>query len=192
MNPTNKSSIVAKCVGIVDLLADGNRAMGFTEIVERSGLVKSSAHRILGILVSEKLIELNPGDKKYWLGPKMMNWAVSVWHHADIQQAVTNELDELAESCRHNVALAVLGDKGVLYLRTVETYQLRYVPKAGEQAPPTLFSGWQGDCGLPAESKTQFIDCRNRFGKIHREHDHRQASFCSGAGASRQRRFCKK
>lgn len=135
MKPANQSSIVSKCVRILDLLADGNGALGFSEIVERSGFAKSSTHRILSILLGENLIELDLRDKKYRLGPKIMNWAVTAWHRTDIQQAATNELGELAESCGHNVALAIPDENSVLILRSIENYQLRYVPKAGDRAP---------------------------------------------------------
>ena len=135
MKSTNQSSIVSKCVRILDLLASGTGAMGFSEIVERSGFVKSSTHRVLSVLLGENLIELDPRGKKYRLGPKIMSWAVSAWHRTDIQRAATDELDDLAQSCGHNVGLAIADEKAALIIRSIENYRLRYVPKVGDRVP---------------------------------------------------------
>jgi len=135
MNASKQSSIVSKCIRVVDLVAESKSALGFTEVVEQSGYAKSSTHRVLGILQSEGLIELDQYNKTYRLGPKVMRWASNSWRKSDIQQSATGLLDELAEFSGSNVALAIPDDDGALILRTVENYYLSYVPKAGDCSP---------------------------------------------------------
>ena len=65
MARASESSIVAKCAIVVDLLSNARRPLGFKEITEASGLVKSSAHRILSVLLSEDLVEYDPLKKVY-------------------------------------------------------------------------------------------------------------------------------
>ena len=49
--------IVAKCALVIDILSNARRPLGLKEITESSGMVKSSAHRILSVLLSEELVE---------------------------------------------------------------------------------------------------------------------------------------
>ena len=134
MSATKSSSIVSKCNRVLDLIASSSTPLGFSDIVAQSGLVKSSAHRILAILQHESLISLDSRGKHYHLGPRLMLWAQRIWQGSDIQQAASEELDGLARTSGHNVALAVADDAGAIYLRTVNNYELRYVAKAGERA----------------------------------------------------------
>lgn len=135
MKASNQSSIVSKCTQVLDLVAESKSALGFTEIVEQSGYAKSSAHRILGILQSEDLIELDQHNKTYRLGPKIMRWASNSWHKSDIQQAATGVLEELAGLSSSNVALAIRDADEVLILRTVDRYYVSYVPRPGDRGP---------------------------------------------------------
>ena len=134
MSATKPSSIVTKCNQVLDLIAASSEPLGFSDIVNQSGLVKSSAHRILSILQHENLVSLDSRSKRYGLGPRLMLWAQKVWQGSDIQQAAFDELDALARTSAHNVALAVADESGAVYLRTVNNYELRYVAKAGERA----------------------------------------------------------
>ncbi|MDH3743043.1 MAG: IclR family transcriptional regulator, partial [Hyphomicrobiales bacterium] len=111
------------------------------------------------ILLAENLIELDPRDKKYRLGPRIMNWAASAWHRTDIQQAAADELDQLAQSCGHNVALAIPADKAVLILRSIENYQIRYVPKVGDRAPVHCTALGKAIAAFqPAAQRSKLID----------------------------------
>ena len=69
MPRSSESSIVAKCAQVIDLLSNARRPLGFKEITETSGMVKSSAHRILSVLLSEELVEYDQSKKVYRIGP---------------------------------------------------------------------------------------------------------------------------
>jgi len=134
MTGAKQSSIVSKCVRILDLLAEASASPGFSEIVDRCGYAKSSTHRILGILLEQGMIE-QAADKTYRLGPRVLSWAVKAWHGNNIQQAALGELENLSAAIGHNVALAIHDDIGVLYLRTVNQYRLQYVAQVGDHSP---------------------------------------------------------
>ena len=103
---TQQSSIVTKCTEVLDILAQAGRPLGFTEIVQESGFVKSSTHRVLGVLKSEGLVETQ--GRNYLLGPKILNWAARAWHQTDLQQVVSGELEALSEATGQNAALAII------------------------------------------------------------------------------------
>jgi DNA-binding IclR family transcriptional regulator len=135
MTKPPQSSIVSKCAAILDILAASGKPLGFTDIVNQSGFVKSSTHRILGILQSEGLVIADGGSRSYRLGPRLVQWAARAWHKSDLQQAAGVELEALARDSGQNVALAVRDGDRALYLRTVDNQQIRYVARAGEHSP---------------------------------------------------------
>ena len=79
MARASESSIVAKCTAVVDLLSNARRPLGFKEITESSGLLKSSAHRILSVLLSEELVEYDQLTKVYRVGPRLNAWSRAIW-----------------------------------------------------------------------------------------------------------------
>ncbi len=135
MASVNQSSIVSKCTRILDLMAAARRPLSFSQIVQRSGFVKSSTHRILSILVGEGLAEYHEQSKAYRLGPKLVTWARSAWRRTDIQQIASLELETLCEQTGMNVALSIQDNDSVLYLRTIDNLPVRYAAHMGEHAP---------------------------------------------------------
>ena len=135
MVAANPSSVVSKCTRILDLLAEAQRPLSFTEIARQSGFVKSSTHRILAILQSEGLAEFDQRSRAYRMGPKLIAWAMNAWHKTDLQQNAAAELEHLCTTTGYNVALAIRDDDSVLYLRVLDSFPVRHAAKAGEHAP---------------------------------------------------------
>lgn len=134
MKSAGQSSIIAKSTRILDLLAESGGDLGFSDIVNRTGLVKSSTHRILSNLVAEDLVEFDHQSRRYRPGSRLLRWAIGTWQGADIQQAAAIELKALAQACGDNVSLAVPDENGAIYLRTVNNYQPRFVARSGDRA----------------------------------------------------------
>jgi DNA-binding IclR family transcriptional regulator len=128
-----QSSIVSKCTQVLDILAQAGRPLGFTEIVRRSGFVKSSTHRVLSVLKNEGLVETQ--GRAYLLGPKILNWAAHAWHQTDLQQVASGELEALAKATGHNCALAIRHGDSALYIKSVGSYRIRYGSQAGDHTP---------------------------------------------------------
>ncbi|MFV0474997.1 MAG: IclR family transcriptional regulator [Pikeienuella sp.] len=135
MAAENSSSIVSKCILLIDILSEARRPLRFSEIVAQSGFVKSSGHRVLAILVNERLVEYDDAARTYSLGPKLIDWARTAWRRTDIQQAAMPELEALCAQTGMNVALSVRDDDLVMYLRTFDSTSVRYASRAGQYAP---------------------------------------------------------
>lgn len=135
MTKPQQSSIVHKCAEILDVLAHARRPLGYMEIVEKTGFVKSSAHRVLAIMEGEGLVEKDQPLKAYRLGPKLSYWAQTAWRKTDLQDVAGSELEAFSEKNGHNVALSVQDADQVLYLRTFDAVPLRYASRSGERAP---------------------------------------------------------
>jgi len=130
-----QSSIVSKSVRVLDVISRRKQPPSFTEVVSETGLPKSSVHRLLAILEGEGLVEQDERQKVFRFGNTLQNWARQAWENTDLQQQAAGEMQSLAEATGQNVALAILNATSTLYLRTFDSYPVRYAPKIGEHAP---------------------------------------------------------
>jgi DNA-binding IclR family transcriptional regulator len=135
MPHSSESSIVAKCAQVIDILSNARRPLGFKEITETSGMVKSSAHRILSVLLSEELVEYDKSKKVYRIGPRLNAWGRAIWRRLDMELDPTAELEALCESTNMNAALSILDVDSVLYLRTLNSVPFRFASHPGDHAP---------------------------------------------------------
>ena len=134
MARASESSIVAKCATVVDLLSNARRPLGFKEITESSGLVKSSAHRILSVLLSEDLVEYDPLKKVYRVGPRLNAWGRAIWRRMDMQMDPSSELEALCEHSNMNAAISILDGDSLLYMRTLNSVPFRIASHPGDHA----------------------------------------------------------
>lgn len=135
MSRTSESSIVTKCAMVMDLLTRSRKPLAFSEIVAETGFVKSSCHRILAVLQGEGLVAYDKASRCYRTGDRLQNWARAALRRTDLQQAAHDAMSDLCESLRMNVALSILDNDTILYLRTVDFYSVRFASHAGDHAP---------------------------------------------------------
>ena len=135
MTRSSESSIVGKCAQVIDILSTARRPLGFKEITETSGMVKSSAHRILSVLLSEELVEYDKSKKVYRIGPRLNAWGRAIWRRLDMELDPAAELEALCESTNMNAALSILDVDSVLYLRTLNSVPFRFASHPGDHAP---------------------------------------------------------
>lgn len=135
MTRSTGSSIVTKSRQVIDAITQAHRPLSFSEIVEHTGFVKSSCHRILAILQGEQLIEYDKQSRTYRSGPRLHKWARAVWNRADIQQAASSHMADLCDTTQMNTALSVFDNDSILYLRTVDFFNARFASHAGDRAP---------------------------------------------------------
>ncbi len=116
------SSIIDKSVALMEVLGDASRPLGFTALVNASGLNKSSVHRLLTILIDHRLVQYDERGKTYMLGPKLLQLAKKARAGYDLQSVAYDEMQELFQSYGENVTLGVLKGSSVAYIRTIEAY----------------------------------------------------------------------
>lgn len=131
----SESSIVAKCAQVIDILSNARKPLGFKEITETSGMVKSSAHRILSVLLSEDLVEYDKTNKVYRVGSRLNAWGRAIWRRLDMQMDPAAELEAICEHTNMNAALSILDGDSILYLRTLNSVPYRLASHPGDRAP---------------------------------------------------------
>lgn len=129
-----QSSIVEKLVVVMDLLARSPGKLSYSEIVSETGFNKSSTHRILSILLGQGLVRFDERDRSYSVGPKLVSWARAAWQNTDLAQIDDQDLIELGTATGVNVAVSVISDYSVTFIRTRIINPYRLAVKVGGQS----------------------------------------------------------
>lgn len=135
MATKSESSIVSKCATVLDIISTARRPLGFKDIINLSGLARSSAHRILAILINENLIDYDKANKIYRYGTRLNRWARGAWMRIDLHESSAIEIETLANATRMNSELSVLDGDSILYLRTTNTFPVSHASHPGDHAP---------------------------------------------------------
>lgn len=114
------SSITAKILALLTIISKSRRPMTFTELVNASGLNKSTLHRLLAICSTEKLVQFNEQRKVYRLGSKLFDLVRDANDGHDIQALALDEMLRLHTLFDSNVTIGVPSGLEVVYLRMLE------------------------------------------------------------------------
>lgn len=127
------SSIVAKSAVLLDIVCASRTPLTFTRLVELSGMPKSSTHRILAVLVAERLLSFDPDRQTYQPGLRLLGWSTRALSANDLPSIATDIMESLNQRTGAHVCLSVLAGTAVLYIKTVDSIEpYRLAPRVGE------------------------------------------------------------
>ncbi|WP_299554728.1 IclR family transcriptional regulator [uncultured Tateyamaria sp.] len=115
-----QSSIVTKLISLLTLVSETHKPMTFSQLVDASGLNKSTLHRLLAICMEEKLLQYDKQRKTYLVGPKIFELVRNAYHGYDIQILALDEMLRLHKLVKENVTVGVPEGNEVVYLRILE------------------------------------------------------------------------
>ena len=105
-----------RCLGIIELLADGAGNLPLGEIAERLGLPKSGAHRLLATLVDLGWAEQDPETSFYRLTMRLAALGQRFYAASGLPHICQPLLDRLAQQCREFARLAVVDGNSLVWL----------------------------------------------------------------------------
>ena len=118
-----QSSIVNKLLMLLSVISEAQKPMSFSELVEKTGLNKSTVHRLLAIGVEERMIRHDSVAKVYLLGPRVFDLVRHAHNGYDLQAMAMDEMVRLFELYDVNVTIAVLSEHETVYLRILESHR---------------------------------------------------------------------
>jgi len=118
-----QSSIVTKLLSLLSVISEAPKPMTFSDIVEKTGLNKSTIHRLLAIGVSERMLRFDTQNKVYLIGSRMFDFVRNANDGFDIQAIALDEMIRLFELYDSNVTIGVRGGHEVVYIRVMEAVQ---------------------------------------------------------------------
>lgn len=118
-----QSSIVVKLISLLTVLSETRKPLTFSDIVEKSGLNKSTIHRLLAIAMEQGLVQHDKQRRIYLIGPKVFDLVRNAYGGYDIQAIALDEMMRLHALVEVNVTIGIPSGMDVVYLRILEANQ---------------------------------------------------------------------
>ena len=146
VEPATPSAVIDRISLVLDAF-DGPGRLTLAQLVRRTGLPRSSAHRMLERLV--QLRWLRRSGRDYELGMRLVELGSLAVHQDRLVRAARPLLDELHRATGLVVHLAVLDGPDVVYLEKIgDRYCVRDPHPGGRSSAGALHRRRQGDAGL--------------------------------------------
>ncbi|MBT8398181.1 MAG: IclR family transcriptional regulator [Gemmatimonadetes bacterium] len=114
--PIPGTRAVQRVLSLLSAFSDERSAWTLTELSEKVGLSKATAHRMLGVLEQEGFVVRRSGSGAFQLGPEMIVLGVRALKAVDVRAVARSELRFLAESTGADASLESLVGSEVLIL----------------------------------------------------------------------------
>ncbi|TDC71722.1 IclR family transcriptional regulator [Actinomadura sp. GC306] len=126
-------SMIERVVRVLDTF-DGATRLSLAEVAQRSGLPRSSAHRILDRLVAVRWLSREGND--YRLGIRMLELGSLALRQDALHDAALPVMRRLHAATRQVVHLAVLNRREIVYLEKIgDPSHMDLPPRIGGRAP---------------------------------------------------------
>lgn len=116
-----QSSIVQKLLTVLTVISEAQKPLTFSDVVERTGLNKSTIHRLLVIGLEERMLRFEAQNKVYLLGPRVFDLARNAYSGYDIQEVALDEMIRLHTLFDANITIGVPSGGEVSYLRVLDS-----------------------------------------------------------------------
>ncbi|HEV8344204.1 MAG TPA: IclR family transcriptional regulator [Candidatus Binatia bacterium] len=128
--------VIDRAAQILDCFTFEQPELPVSEIAAKTGLHKSTAHRILMALEYNDIIGQNRETGNYYLGMKLFKLGNQAAARIQLREVAKPYLIQLMEETEETVHLAVLDEDQVLYLEKVEgPHALRMPSRVGRRIP---------------------------------------------------------
>lgn len=134
--PAGKAFPTVKAVAILEALASARRPLGVSELGALLGLPKPTAHRIVRMLESERLLQHEPGSRRYVPGTRLVRLGLDIVAASMAQAPRHAILESLSQEIGETCNFGVMAGSHVVYLDRVESawpFGLRFEP--GSRVP---------------------------------------------------------
>lgn len=122
---------------ILELLCESKKGMSITEISFRTGLHKSTIHRLLGSMANRNYVKQDSQTSTYYASTKISELGNLVLDHLDIVKLSKPELEKLCDMVEETVHLVMRDGNEIVYIQKVENEKnaMRMFSRIGMRRP---------------------------------------------------------
>lgn len=122
---------------ILELLCGSKNGLSITEISAKTGLHKSTIHRLLGSMAGRYYVKQDSNTSIYYAGTKLCELGNLVLDHLDIARLAKPELEKLCELVGETVHLVMREGHEMVYIQKVENEKnaMRMFSRIGMRRP---------------------------------------------------------
>jgi DNA-binding IclR family transcriptional regulator len=138
--PGYRIESVDKALRLLWLLRD-QRRLTVSEVSDRLGVARSTAHRLLGMLVVHGFAQQDPATKAYMPGRALFEIGLGALSGLDVRREARPELQRLVSELRETVLLIVMQGARTLVIDAIESDEVvRVSARTGGSMPPHTVS----------------------------------------------------
>jgi IclR family KDG regulon transcriptional repressor len=125
-----------RALDILEMLCESNGGLSLAEVSQRSGLPKSTVHRLLAGLIARRLVAQDTANQRYVPGIKLFELSQQALQTLRLRDQALPELRDLCAETRETVHLAILDDGDVIYIDKEESpHTIRMFSAIGKRGP---------------------------------------------------------
>ena len=118
------AAALEKAMDLLDLVASTTPSVAFAELQDRSGLPRSTLHRLLSALEARGLLRRDAAARTWRLGFRLLELAHGVWSDLDLRAAAATELALLRDTTDETVQFGMLDDNACVIGAAAEGRQM--------------------------------------------------------------------
>ncbi len=138
MATQNSSGVQAldRALDIIEQLAQSQGELSIAQLSQRTGLAKSTVHRILSTFTQRGYVEKDPENSMYFIGQKFVQIASVYLSSINLKTEAGPSMHEVASFFDAVCYLGILKNNEVMYLEKIEKhYDFRVYTQIGKQEP---------------------------------------------------------
>jgi IclR family KDG regulon transcriptional repressor len=130
------STTLGKCLTVLETLSRSSRSLTYTDILDRTGLPKSTGYRVISILANERLVHFDAENRTYRIGYRLLELAAQGLNSIDLRAVAGPVIRAMGEATQESVLLAVRDGAEIVSIDRVEsTRSVRSSTAVGNRAP---------------------------------------------------------
>jgi IclR family acetate operon transcriptional repressor len=134
--PSAPSSVLARATAVISAFDEDHPTLGISEITRRTGLAKSTVHRLVGELVGLRVLDrAEDGQGRYRLGMWLFELGELVPSHRTLSDAALPIMEDLLEATHQRIHLAVLDGIDVVYVEILGALDRSLASRTGGRIP---------------------------------------------------------
>ncbi|MCL4495617.1 MAG: IclR family transcriptional regulator [Firmicutes bacterium] len=125
-----------RVVTVLSAVAEIPGGLSFTELLNKTGIPKSSLHGIIQTLVADSMITYDELTRVYYFGPRLWELAMKYYDRLHLVPLAWPYIEQLRDTCGQTVQMAVLDGQDVLYVAKAESHRpLQMASYVGSRLP---------------------------------------------------------
>jgi IclR family transcriptional regulator, pca regulon regulatory protein len=132
---------VSRSLSVLELLAEADEPLELPEIIERTGIARASAQRLMNSLTEDGYVVRRGDPPAFSVSFRLCALASAILSSIDVRTVALPNLIQLATSVQSPVTLAFLEDTDVCYTDRVEVVGDRVIPALISDRIPAVGTG---------------------------------------------------
>jgi IclR family pca regulon transcriptional regulator len=119
MKPSKKANSNIKGVQVLECFSPNRPHLSQSEIQKITKISKSTVFRLVKTLTDLNYLKYDPGNKKYFLGPKVLSLGFSVLQSLEVREIARPYLEKLSRECNKSVNLLMLDGAEMVFVERI-------------------------------------------------------------------------